>query len=108
MANAQGSGSVSLRLDAGKSEMCFVVALTSLDQPVALHLHEGALGTEASDILAALPAPPTGEGTASGCLPADALLIDRVVAGPDDFFLDVHTQQYPAGAVRGQLQPVAG
>ena len=47
-------------------------------------------------------APDTG-GNASGCTPATAAIIDEILANPANFYVNVHTQEHPAGAMRGQL-----
>lgn len=51
--------------------------------------------------------PPTG-GTASGCLSGlDSVLLGALVANPSGFYVNVHTTDFPAGALRGQLQPLS-
>lgn len=80
------------------------------DNPVAAHVHEAAAGV-AGPILLALPAPsgPAGERIYErGCAPdLDQALIDEIFADPASFYVNVHTGDYPDGAVRGQLSAVA-
>ena len=37
------------------------------------------------------------------CVTADGALINRIIADPASFYVNVHTAEFPAGAVRGQV-----
>jgi hypothetical protein len=37
------------------------------------------------------------------CTPAAPALISEIVANPSGFYVNVHTTQYPKGAIRAQL-----
>lgn len=38
-----------------------------------------------------------------GCVKVDAPAITAIELAPSDYYVNVHSQQYPSGAVRGQL-----
>jgi hypothetical protein len=42
------------------------------------------------------------QGVSSGCTATAQVLIDEIVANPSAFY-NVHTSDFPAGALRGQL-----
>ncbi len=42
-------------------------------------------------------------GMLSGCVSADPVLIGQIIANPAGYYVNVHTTEFPAGAVRGQL-----
>ena len=47
--------------------------------------------------------PPGADGTSSGCVQASSELIMAIMKNPENYYVNVHTSQFPAGAVRGQL-----
>ena len=44
-----------------------------------------------------------GERQLDGCAPATPALIDEIIANPANFYVNVHTTEHPAGAMRAQL-----
>lgn len=78
----------------------------------AVHIHKGPAGV-AGALVAEFPLSVLPEG----CLPRfstatlslsgslSAKLAADLVANPQDYYVHVHTQSFPAGACRGQLQP---
>ncbi len=65
-------------------------------------------GTTTSPRLTPSTNPPTGgaEGTvcwAKGCTKAAKSLIGAIESHPNNYYVNVHTAKYRAGAIRGQL-----
>ena len=46
---------------------------------------------------------PDASGVSSGCTTTAQTLIDEILANPANFYLNVHTTDFPAGAVRSAL-----
>ncbi|MDP8962133.1 MAG: CHRD domain-containing protein, partial [Actinomycetota bacterium] len=65
------------------------------------HIHEGEAGTAGP---AVIPLEPPKEGPVDTCAEADPAVVQRVIANPSGFYVNVHNQEFPGGAVRGQLQ----
>lgn len=97
-----GTGTASVNLEVTKRDVCFEVTVQKIDKPVGMHIHEGE-ATESGGIVVALTTPEATDTTTKGCADADAELIGRMAANPGDFYVNVHTDTYPQGAVRGQL-----
>lgn len=83
--------------------ICYAIAVARIDTPTAAHIHAGEAGTNGG-IVIALKEPNRGTGTSSGCIGRlDRADVRAIRNTPGDFYVNVHTQQYPDGAVRGQL-----
>jgi hypothetical protein len=66
----------------------------------AAHIHVGAAGV-AGPVVVPL-APPTG--TSSGCVTGvSPELIKAITQNPQNYYVNVHNAEFPAGALRGQL-----
>ena len=65
------------------------------------HIHEGAAGV-AGPIVVPLPTVDDDTNTADGCVTTDFDLED-ISAAPADFYVNIHTTDYPTGVARGQL-----
>lgn len=98
-----GSGSAIVTLNAETRQVCFDVTVTGLDQPSGMHIHEAAPG-EAGPITIPLVEPASGDEQIIDCVDeVDVALIEAVSSSPGDYYLNVHTEPFPGGAIRGQL-----
>ena len=95
-----GSGEATITLNVGQGEICYELSVTGIAPARAAHIHVGS-ASEAGPVVVAL-SPPT-EGTSSGCTSADSDLIKAIMKNPEQYYVNVHNADYPAGALRGQL-----
>lgn len=97
-----GTGNVTVTFNDATGEVCWDINVSNITLPsVGAHIHEGAQNV-AGPVVVPFSAPDTN-GAASGCTTPDAALTDRIMGNPQNFYVNVHTSEYPAGAVRGQL-----
>lgn len=95
-----GSGTARLRVNPGTGVICYDLAVTGIEPATAAHVHEGSRDVAGPVVLAL--AAPTG-GSSSDCTKVDRDLARDIASNPDDYYVNVHNAEYPAGAVRGQL-----
>jgi len=94
-----GAGDVLVELQGGNS-LCVAVHVRGTDKPTAAHVHQGATGV-AGPVVVTLPTPTFN--TSRGCVDIDPALYASIAANPAAFYVNVHTEAFPSGALRGQL-----
>ena len=101
MTSASGSGTVSAGEDCSVSAKITVSGMTA----TAGHIHQGAAGVN-GDVkvpLFATAMPDTVTAAAGVLTVSDPAIADALRADPSGFYLNLHTKEFPGGAVRGQL-----
>lgn len=96
--DASASGSFTADSDSG--EFCYTITAEGLDDAEAMHIHVGEEGVD-GDVVIDLDVAEIGQGEA--CTEAESDLLEDIIADPAGYYLNVHTPDFPAGAVRGQL-----
>jgi hypothetical protein len=103
-----GKGNADVQLKAKKKKVCFALGISKLDTVTAAHIHKGGPAV-AGDIKVpffeeeSLP----GDGDFEGCVKGvKKTLIKKIGRSPEKYYVNVHTVEFPAGAIRGQLSLV--
>jgi CHRD domain len=98
-----GSGVASITVNPGQGEICWTLSVAGIALPASsAHIHQAAPGIRGAIVVAL--SPPDATGTATGCVSGvNADLLRSIRTSPEGFYVNVHTSQFPAGAVRGQL-----
>ena len=98
-----GSGTASFELFPDQQQICWELEVSNITLPATgAHIHRGT-ATEAGPIVVGL-IPPDTTGRSSGCVSAAPELIEAILSNPEQYYVNVHTGDYPGGAVRGQLR----
>jgi len=101
--DADATGNAVVTVDSATNEVCWEIVITGgTTLPAdAAHIHVGAEGV-AGDPVVTLTAP-DANGLASGCTTAEADVVTAILANPLGYYVNIHTSDFPAGALRGQL-----
>ena len=79
-------------------QLCFAILANNIDPPALAHIHQAPAGRN-GPIVVNLLVP-----NSAGCVPGlDPALVESIRRTPSEFYVNVHTGAFPAGAVRGQL-----
>jgi hypothetical protein len=100
--DADGRGTATIRLNQGQGKVCFVLTASNIVLPAsAAHIHVGAV-TTFGPIVVGL-SPPDATGISGGCVSAPRDLIKTIRMNPSNYYVNIHTTDFPNGAIRGQL-----
>jgi hypothetical protein len=99
------TGSARVTVNPGTREVCWSVSVDGVDLPiVAAHIHIGTADTFGAPVVFLLPAGTSDEdGEFSDCTTVERSLAFALLLTPEDYYVNVHTALFPAGAARGQL-----
>ncbi len=99
------TGTARVTVNPGTREVCWSVSVDGVDLPiVAAHIHLGGADTFGSPVIFLLPAGVSDpDGEFSGCTTVDRTLAFALIMTPENYYVNVHTNLFQAGAARGQL-----
>jgi CHRD domain len=103
-----GSGQATITMRPPKGFLCFEIQVQRIQLPaIGAHIHQAPPG-EPGPVVVPLGAPDE-TGTARGCMSGlSNQLLRHIALRPHEFYVNVHTRKFPAGAVRGQLTESSG
>lgn len=95
-----GSGTAEITVVDATDNVCFDLNVRNIGTATAAHIHRGMTGEDGPPVIT-LEAP--ADGGAEGCVSAPGALADEINANPVAFYVNVHNEEFPNGAIRGQL-----
>jgi hypothetical protein len=99
-----GSGMATITVNPGQEEVCWEIKAAGIDLPAtAAHIHVGAVGTAPPNNVVVTLSAPDASGFSSGCTTVDRDLALEILKNPENYYVNVHNEAFPTGAIRGQL-----
>ncbi len=100
-------GSGKAEVEVAGDLVTFALSWKNIPAPTMGHIHTGAAGVNGpvSVPFFTTPMPDTTVAAGGVVQVTDAILASAIVADPAGFYVNLHTTEFPAGAVRGQLAP---
>ena len=92
-----GKGAATVVVDDAANTVCFELTYSGLGKVTAAHIHTGAKGV-------AGPPAVTLKGD-KGCVDVNPTTVKALRDDPGSHYVNIHTDEFPKGAVRGQLGP---
>jgi len=97
-----GSGLATLTVNPGQQEICYELGVEDITLPaIGAHIHVGDAGENGPVVVPLTP--PDASGVSSGCAEVSRELALAIIQNPENYYVNVHTTDFPNGAVRGQL-----
>ena len=110
-----GTGRAVIRVFRADNRVCFNLGWNNIDPPTMSHIHSGDANSTGPPVVTLFD---TGDETAEGDQDLPATLsgvrgcmndvspdvIRSIVRNPNGHYVNVHNDEYPGGAIRGQLR----
>jgi hypothetical protein len=100
----QATGTAKITVNPGQRRVCWEITTgnfsTGTTSIVGAHIHEAPAGSNGGIVVHLTAAINT---TTTGCADVTRALADEIRKSPQNFYVNVHTNLFTAGAIRGQL-----
>jgi hypothetical protein len=98
-------GTGAFLIDVAGTRGCYDFKVTMGEKPLKAHIHQAPPGQSGPVVVDLMPAFAPGESafTAKSCVDIPADTAAKLVADPSAYYVNVHTEAHPDGALRGQL-----
>lgn len=98
------TGTARITINPGQRRICWEITTTGFDLATesltGAHIHSAPVGVNGPIVV---PVTATLNGTSTGCAEVTRSLADAIRKAPQGYYLNVHTNVFPGGAIRGQL-----
>jgi hypothetical protein len=105
LGDPDGFGNSHIRVGAD-NVVCYRLKVRKIEAPTAAHIHvapRGEPGPVVVPLTGTWVQTPDRGYQLEGCTQASAATAAAILANPSQYYVNVHNQPYPGGAVRGQL-----
>jgi hypothetical protein len=96
--DADGTGTFTGRLNVGQGKLCYTLTSANLATLTMAHIHAGEAGKSGPPVVTLMANAPT-----ETCMAVPKDVAQKIVAGTGGYYVNIHTSDHPAGAIRGQL-----
>lgn len=92
-----GIGAAAIWINPGQGQLCWETSYTNITEPFIAHIHQAVAGAVGVAIV-------TLDPITSGCTTAvHETLLKELIQNPHSYYINIHTPDFPGGALRGQL-----
>jgi len=99
--DGSATGTADIMLDTEKLRLCYTISSTGITKATMAHIHKGKAGVAGDPVLSLTV---DGSGNSKQCVDVVKDVADAIGAAPGDYYVNVHDEAFPAGAIRGQLE----
>lgn len=104
LGDPDGRGTALVNVNAVAGEVCVELTTSNIGNWTMAHIHKGDVGTEGAVVVNfALVAADIGPRLSRCITGVDPMLADDISQNPSNYYVNVHTADFPGGAARGQL-----
>ena len=94
-----GGGAFRVEINSDTGDFCYTLYGEKIAASTMAHVHTGAAGVNGAPVITM---DVTGKGS-DMCIAVEPDKLKPIIANPAGFYVNIHTADFPGGAVRGQL-----
>jgi hypothetical protein len=94
-----GSGSFAAEVEIATGDVCYTLDVSDIGEAMAAHIHKGIAGKDGKPVASLQVTGPDDDL----CMAMEPTLLEKIAAAPGAYYVNVHTKDFPAGAIRGQF-----
>jgi hypothetical protein len=98
-----GTGSASLTVNVGQQRVCWDMTMAGIAPPTRSHIHKAPATTTGGIVVSFFETTETADLNACTTTPVSRELLRDILQNPQEYYVNVHNADFPAGALRGQL-----
>lgn len=95
----EGNGAFRVEINTETGDFCYTLYGEKIAAPTMAHVHTGAAGANGAPVITM---DVTGKGS-DMCIAVEPAKLKPIVENPAGYYVNIHTADFPGGAVRGQL-----
>jgi hypothetical protein len=99
-----GSGVARVTVNVGQQRICWDITVNNIAAPTRGHIHHAPALQNGAIVVPFFEAPNVD---LNGCTPEsqllDRVLLKDIIQHPENYYVNVHNAEFPAGAIRGQM-----
>ena len=98
-----GTGSATVTINVGQQRVCWDMTVAGIAQPTRSHIHKAPATTTGGIVVSFFETAETADLDGCTTTPISRDLLKDILQNPQDYYVNVHNADFPAGALRGQL-----
>ena len=104
LGDPNGTGTAHVTVNIGQQRVCWDITVSNISAPQRAHIHRGPAGGAGGIAVGFFEAAdPDLVGCTPTTQPVDRALLREILQHPERFYVNIHTADFTAGAIRGQL-----
>ena len=104
LGDPDGTGTADIFINVGQQRVCWKITTNNIGTITRGHIHKGPAGGAGGIVVGFFEAANVNlNSCTSTTQPVDRALLLDIIQHPSDYYVNVHTSDFPGGAIRGQL-----
>jgi len=103
LGDTDGTGTAHVVVNLGQQRVCWTMTANNIAQPTRSHIHRGAANSSGPILVSFFETAATADLESCTTAVLDRELLNDIIQNPQNYYVNIHNADFPAGAIRGQL-----